>query len=745
MAKTPKKPTKPNQTKSATTSAAQTIFNAPDQPVQPITTDNLANTISTAVNTAFAEKEKKEMSDLKKVQSKKPATNNGLPPGTKKVSDKELIDALIREPSIRKALSSVGLNESSRGTVKRAKKLLYDYAAQMLEEKTSAPKETEKKLIPNKDTKKPKRKSIVKDENGKTPTGKAINQIAELIAEKEEKTTIPYGFQKKNPISYNYPIMGKTLESSSDKNKLIVATPPITPLGLQAAKVLEDKSERVKKSEEPLALPAPTPIMSEKVKVEKSGEYEKDPKFDRVKNKQDVIEALTSLGFKKKEFNDLLLKVEHVENTTEQIRLLLKLLDKSNRKEVKIPKKEMPKAIQEAKESAGDRIASPSESPKEPAKPKLEKVSSDPDEVFKDKLDALLYSDSRKTKFETVSTPKSKATNAQPDKMQTEPKAKTVGDMTQEELLAMITQVRSESDQKKAEEDRAREAEEKRKRLEEEREKKVLRTLDEIKKKLANNGLTDLIALAIGALAGKLAEVMAKIGYSIYKFAIESLKKGVKIIWDAAKNLFSSIKNLFKDSEKDGAKAAEKVGEQVTEKDFAKEGEKVAAEEAAKTGGKDAVKLGAKDGGKFLLKKIPIIGAIAGLGFAAYDLIEEGDAKGAALDAASGLLSTIPFFGTAASVAVDAYSAGRDLGLVGDKAGDIAKSKKDDSDHLQDMIDAMIESQGAPRPPPVVQAPTSTKEDPSVLIKVRNDEPSSSGLISSMFDHPVSYGGVFRM
>lgn len=86
-----------------------------------------------------------------------------------------------------------------------------------------------------------------------------------------------------------------------------------------------------------------------------------------------------------------------------------------------------------------------------------------------------------------------------------------------------------------------------------------------------------------------------------------------------------------------------------------------------KIGGKGAGMLGkgvAKAAGKSLLKKIPIIGAIAGLGLAA-NRAYAGDWTGAGLEAASGLAGTIPGLGTAASLGLDAALLARDL-----KAGD---------------------------------------------------------------------------
>lgn len=68
----------------------------------------------------------------------------------------------------------------------------------------------------------------------------------------------------------------------------------------------------------------------------------------------------------------------------------------------------------------------------------------------------------------------------------------------------------------------------------------------------------------------------------------------------------------------------------------------------------------AKMGGKSAIKKIPIIGALAGLGFGAKRLFD-GDVLGAVGEVGSGLASTVPGLGTAASVAIDAGLAARDM------------------------------------------------------------------------------------
>jgi hypothetical protein len=111
---------------------------------------------------------------------------------------------------------------------------------------------------------------------------------------------------------------------------------------------------------------------------------------------------------------------------------------------------------------------------------------------------------------------------------------------------------------------------------------------------------------------------------------------------------------------KEGGKVLAKEGTEIA----AKEGGKLVAEEGAKVGGKVLAKEGAKIGGKALgksvLKKIPGLGLVAGLGFGAQRAWH-GDWLGAAGEVASGAASTIPGIGTAASLGIDAALAGRDI------------------------------------------------------------------------------------
>lgn len=88
---------------------------------------------------------------------------------------------------------------------------------------------------------------------------------------------------------------------------------------------------------------------------------------------------------------------------------------------------------------------------------------------------------------------------------------------------------------------------------------------------------------------------------------------------------------------------------------------------------KNLFKFGEKTVGKSLLEKIPILGLIAGGGFA-IDRAIRGDWLGAGGELLSGALSTVPGLGTGASVAVDAALAARDSGVFGnneEQSGDM--------------------------------------------------------------------------
>ena len=116
-----------------------------------------------------------------------------------------------------------------------------------------------------------------------------------------------------------------------------------------------------------------------------------------------------------------------------------------------------------------------------------------------------------------------------------------------------------------------------------------------------------------------------------------------------------------------GIKAAGRSGAGL----LARGGSKVAAKVGLGGLAKSVGKVGMKALGKSALKKIPVVGALAGIAFGIGRALD-GDWLGALGEVGSGLASTIPGIGTAASVAIDAGLAARDM--VSANKGGMAKA-----------------------------------------------------------------------
>ena len=108
----------------------------------------------------------------------------------------------------------------------------------------------------------------------------------------------------------------------------------------------------------------------------------------------------------------------------------------------------------------------------------------------------------------------------------------------------------------------------------------------------------------------------------------------------------------------------EKVTQNLAEKGVtsaAKNVTKEGLEAASKTVAKEGLeKVATKGGSKLLAKKIPLVGLVLGTAFA-VDRAAKGDMAGAAMEFLSGAASTVPGWGTAASVAIDAALIGKDV------------------------------------------------------------------------------------
>ena len=101
------------------------------------------------------------------------------------------------------------------------------------------------------------------------------------------------------------------------------------------------------------------------------------------------------------------------------------------------------------------------------------------------------------------------------------------------------------------------------------------------------------------------------------------------------------------------------------------------AASVATKGAATAGKTAGKGLGKSLLKKIPGVGLIAGLGFGAQRAFS-GDFSGAGLEVLSGLTSIVPGFGTAASAAIDGGLMAKDMGAFDGKEGAVPEVTVED-------------------------------------------------------------------
>ena len=88
-------------------------------------------------------------------------------------------------------------------------------------------------------------------------------------------------------------------------------------------------------------------------------------------------------------------------------------------------------------------------------------------------------------------------------------------------------------------------------------------------------------------------------------------------------------------------------------------------------------------GAKTALKKIPVIGALAGLGFGVSRLIG-GDVTGAGMEVLSGLASVVPGIGTAASLGIDAALIAKDAGAFDKKSQEIETARNVKSEVLNE-------------------------------------------------------------
>ena len=180
-------------------------------------------------------------------------------------------------------------------------------------------------------------------------------------------------------------------------------------------------------------------------------------------------------------------------------------------------------------------------------------------------------------------------------------------------------------------------------------------------KKFAGKEIAKVLGKEAAEVAGK--QAVKTIGKKAAKaVGKEATEAATKVAGKEATE--AAGKQVVKAAGKEATEAATKVaGKEATEaatKVVGKEATEVAGKQVVKAAGKEAAKIGGKSLGKSILKKIPGVGLVAGLGFGAERALS-GDWTGAGLELASGAASTIPGVGTAASLGIDAALAGRDV------------------------------------------------------------------------------------
>lgn len=226
----------------------------------------------------------------------------------------------------------------------------------------------------------------------------------------------------------------------------------------------------------------------------------------------------------------------------------------------------------------------------------------------------------------------------------------------------------------------------------------------------SSGGVLSFLGSLVGDfVGGKVGKLLRPIANSKIGTKVLSSKVGQKFMTETNVGKALSGMGLGNTAENVGMKTAkesvEKISKEstealtkkatteVTESITKKGAEKV----ATKAVGKTAAKTGMKAVGKSLLKKIPGVSLIAGLGFGLNKLLS-GDGLGAMMEVASGLAGTIPGLGTIASTAIDAASAARDISKETEelvpqeemKSGTFSGGKADDYTFEPQMKDVSI-------------------------------------------------------
>lgn len=184
---------------------------------------------------------------------------------------------------------------------------------------------------------------------------------------------------------------------------------------------------------------------------------------------------------------------------------------------------------------------------------------------------------------------------------------------------------------------------------------------------------------------------------------------------------------------------------------------KTAESGAAKAVSKGAGKAAAKGAGKAVLKsglkKIPILGAVAGLGFGAQRALK-GDWLGAAGEVASGAAGSIPGLGTAASLGIDAALAARDISkevnqpeAPSDEIKEAPPTSVESGETVQPFKEGNQDLKPVGETTPQATSPAAAESNPNkdVLAKIAentsNTNSSIGALIQAIYKLAQSMGG----
>lgn len=189
---------------------------------------------------------------------------------------------------------------------------------------------------------------------------------------------------------------------------------------------------------------------------------------------------------------------------------------------------------------------------------------------------------------------------------------------------------------------------------------------------------------ALGAGASKLGGLAARGAGSAFGMAKGLASSGAATISEVGSKALSSVSGVGKSIATAGGSlldaAKTKAGSLAASTgSLAKAGESAAEKGLGKTAEKGLAKVAGKTALKSLVKKIPGIGVLAGLGFGIQRAFA-GDFTGAAMEVASGIAGTVPGVGTAASLGIDAALMAKDMSNEGGKNAvkDIEKPKNSD-------------------------------------------------------------------